>query len=203
MQTENPNNTERDLIAELAGATEQKTVSANPITEWNFDNEEKTPIVNETQTPGATTTPGTTTPTTQAPVKGEITPRMRKLDAEASQAGVEFLTSKAAEIAICIKYARKFSDEEKHAVNSDLLYRTPEQLTVEQAQLVARWKAIQKQKDAKIKKVELSNPQRERMVAAFEKYSEATGKTFLTPGSMLAISIIETVMDSALEVFID
>lgn len=202
MQTENPNNNEnRDLVAELATATEQKTVSANPVMEWNFDNDDKTPGVNDPKNEPTNTTPATQN--TAAQNKGEITPRMRKLDAEASQAGVEFLTSKAAEIAICIKYARKFTDEEKHAINSDLLYRAPDKLTEEQTQLVNRWKAIQKQKDAKIKKVELGEKQRERMVAAFEKYSEATGKTFLTPGSMLAISIIETVMDSALEVFID
>lgn len=199
MQTEN---TDRDLIAELATATETKAVSAAPVSEWNFDNEEKTPVINSNPTNQLPTQ--TNEPTTVAPGQTNPIPlKARKLDAEASQAGIEFLTSKAAEIAISIKYGRKFTSEEKTALNGDLLHRRIEDLNPDQLQLVNRWKANERIRDKKIKKVELSDKQRERMVRAFEAYSEATGKTFLTPGSMLSISIAETLMDSLLEVFID
>lgn len=203
MQTEN--NTPRDLIAELAAVTEVKTPSAAPVIEWNFENPDKTPVAVTTESTPATipgTNPAPITPGQQTP-QNTLSLKERKLDAEASQAGVEFLTAKAAEIAISIKYSRKFTKEEKDALNGDLLHRKPEDLNDIQAQLVARWNATVKIKDKKLKKVELSDKQRERMVRAFERYSEATGKTFLTPGSMLGISILEQVMDSAFEIFID
>lgn len=196
-----------DLLAELAKRTEPKTPSAASSQSWDFSNDEKETVqpnglqnpTPEAITQGASTpTPGATTP--EAP---KIDKREAKIAAESSQAAIEFLTTLIGEFIVNYQFSKNFTDEQKELLNEKILDTNPDLLSEEEKTLLARYKRLEKKKDKKIKNLEQSERARERMTHAFEKYSELTGKTFMTPGLMLGVAIGENIVKSATTLIFD
>lgn len=187
-----------DLLAELAKRTEAKTPSAAASQSWDFSNDEKETVAPnglqnptpETSTPGASTpTPGA--PATEAP---KIDKKEAKIAAESSQAAIEFLTTLIGEFIVNYQFAKNFTPEQKELLNEKLLDTNPDFLDDHEKTLLARYQRLEKKKNKKLKGLEQSEKARERMTHAFEKYSELTGKTFMSPGLMLGVAIGENVV---------
>lgn len=185
------------LLEELAKRTEAKTPSAAASQSWDFSNDEKETVAPnglQNPTPEATTQQTTTAPgatTTEAP---KIDKKEAKIAAESSQAAIEFLTTLIGEFIVNYQFAKNFTPEQKELLNEKLLDSNPDFLNDEEKTLLARYQRLEKKKNKKLKGLEQSEKARERMVHAFEKYSELTGQTFMSPGLMLGIAVGENVV---------
>lgn len=194
-----------DLLEILKQKTETKTPSVAASQSWDFSTDDKTDIVapvganpQPTQTAPAQPTQAVQTDNEPKPDKKTI-----RMDAEASQAGIEFLTTLIGEFIITWMYYKKFTAEQRELINEKLLDSNPATFTDEEKALLHRYQRLMKEKDRKMKKMEQSDKAKERMINAFERYSEITGKTFMSPGLMLTVAISENVVKTITSVAFD
>jgi len=194
-----------DLLEILKQKTETKTPSVAASQSWDFSTDDKTDIVapvranpQPTQTAPAQPTQAVQTDNEPKPDKKTI-----RIDAEASQAGIEFLTTLIGEFIITWMYYKKFTAEQRELINEKLLDSNPATFTDEEKALLHRYQRLMKEKDRKMKKMEQSDKAKERMINAFERYSEITGKTFMSPGLMLTVAISENVVKTITSVAFD
>lgn len=195
-----------DLLEELKKRTEPKTPSEAASQIWDFSNDEKETVAPnglQNPTPEASTQPTTTTPGATNPEAPKIDKKEAKIAAEASQAGIEFLTTLIGEFIVNYQFSKNFTDEQKELLNEKLLDSNPDFLNDEEKTLLARYKRLEKKKDKKLKGLEQGEKARERMVHAFEKYSELTGTTFMTPGLMLGVAVGENVVKTITTLIFD
>lgn len=195
-----------DLLEILKQKTETKTPSVAASQSWDFSTDDKQDVVapvgvntHQKQPQTTTTAPSNTTQS------GEPKPDKKtiRMDAEASQAGIEFLTTLIGEFIITWMYYKKFTAEQRELINEKLLDSNQAKFTDEEKALLHRYQRLMKEKDRKMKKMEQSDKAKERMINAFERYSEITGKTFMSPGLMLTVAISENVVKTITSVAFD
>lgn len=194
-----------DLLEVLKQKTEVKTPSVAASQSWDFSTDDKTDIVAPVGATPQTTQTTTSQPTQAVQTDNEPKPDKKtiRMDAEASQAGIEFLTTLIGELIITWMYHKKFSVEQRELLNEKLLDANPANFTDEEKALLNRYNRLMKEKDRKMKKMEQSERAKERMINAFERYSEITGKTFMSPGLMLTIAVSENIVKTITSVAFD
>lgn len=189
---------ERDLLSELDRVTETKTPGAEGQNKpWGWG-EDEVPI--EPKTPGTTKTQP---PANPGNPNQKLTEAQIKSAAVASAAGVEFITSLVTEGIINLRYFHKFNEDERQKLDEYILDSAPEKLTEDEKQLSNRYNRLMDRRDKKIEKVTMSDKSRKRMEDAFEAYTVATGKVFLTPQTQLGLSVGESVVKAIIAAFID
>lgn len=196
-----------DLLEELKKRTTEKLPSAAASKSWDFSDKETTDTIapNDftTQQPTPQTQTQATTKASEPKSENKLDAKTIKMDSEASQAAVEFLTTMIGEVIVNLMYRSKFSMDERQQLSDKVLDAKEENLNDEEKQLLRKYKRLMKEKDKKIDKLTPSDKARERMTDAFAKYAEMTGKTFFTPGMMLGVAIGESVIKTTTSVIFD
>lgn len=192
-----------DLLAELAKRTDVKKPSEAATKAWDFSEKEADTVQPNNMAAPIQPTENQAAQTQEQATNSTLDKKEIQMSAEASQAGVEFLTTLVGELIIEILHRKKFTADQLDLLQNKLLDAKVETLTEEEQSLLSKYNRLTKTKDKKIKKLEQSEKSKERMVNAFAKYSEITGKTFMSPGLMLGIAISENVVKTVTSVVFD
>ena len=192
-QTQEPKK-ERDLASELDRVTEHKEPTNNNAVFWGLDdpNKKETTLGEDDANTEQETSTG-----------GKLSKQVIEADAKASAAFIELLTSNVAEGIIGVRYHLKFKSAERKALDEFILDTPDEKLTEPQLLLKNRKKRLDLAKKENLKTVSASESSRSRMENAFAECAKLTGKTYMTPKTMLNASIAEAFIKAITGAFID